>query len=108
MPSPNIEPGAWVARFVSRDHPEIARVKYVRRTAKDGQQQVLLDLVRYAITGERLCKGPPPLGETEAYDQGVPAGGWEVIVKPDFEMLPLAMERAGMLAMLRLPAVSHD
>lgn len=107
MPTQAIEPGAWVARFVNKDHPEIARVKYVRPADGRGQG-IQLDLVLYSISGERLCKGPPPLGETESYAQAVPATGWELIAKPDFELLPLAMQKARMLSMMRLHAQAHD
>lgn len=92
MPLQAIQPGCWVAKLKGDDHPEIARVKYVRQVGIGQQQEPLMDAVLYSITGERLCKGVPPLGETECYAQGLSLEGWRVIHKPDFELLPLVLE----------------
>lgn len=101
MRSSQIQPGCWVAKFTSRERPEIGRVKYVRPSAERKNGAVLMDVVLYNLRGERLCKGVPPIGETESYSRNVEVDGWEVISKPDFEMLDSAMSRGMQAAILR-------
>lgn len=92
-----IQPGSWVARFTGKDQLQIAGVKYVRQSVRGRHHQTLLDVVLYSLRGERLCQGVPPQGETECYARGLPPEGWEVIDKPDFEILAvegaMAMEK---------------
>ena len=102
MPANQIQPGCWVAKFTSRERPEIGRVKYVRPSTHGQNGSELMDVVLYNLKGERLCKGVPPIGETENYARDVPITGWEVIARPDFEMLDLAMTRGMQVGMLRL------
>jgi hypothetical protein len=102
MPSKQIQPGCWVAKFTSRERPEIGRVKYVRPSPHGRNGNELMDVVLYNLKGERLCKGVPPIGESESYARNVDVDGWEVIAKPDFEMLELAMTRGMQVAMLRM------
>ena len=87
------KPGDWV----SNDADRIAKVKDVY----GDEDEVLLDLIVFDLSGERVGRASPACGGPRTFEPACAADGWERVPEPRFPILPVWVPQADGSAVMR-------
>lgn len=84
----DISTDTWVACYPDDrcERPQIGRVKDAYNDAF-GNRGLLLDIVIYSHTGQRIGRESPALGGPRGFEPACSAEFWEPIEEPDFKWL---------------------